>query len=141
MNLKLHRSYFPEGTNGKLYHASHLICLTIELPWKDNTARVSCIPEGKYELARRYSPKFKNHLMLKGVEGRALILIHPANDALQELNGCIAPVSNLAGPGKGDESKKATLKLYNLVCASLAKNESVFITIQSKPDEINHEKG
>jgi hypothetical protein len=72
---------------------------TIELPWKNNQAGVSCIPEGKYDLVKRWSPKFGSHLQILNVPGRELILIHPANDALLELRGCIAPVCLLTGAG------------------------------------------
>ena len=42
----LTRTYFPEGTNGKLECEGKLICNTIELPWKMNETKVSCIPKG-----------------------------------------------------------------------------------------------
>src|SRR5689334_16845612 len=78
MELLLTRTYAPEGTNGNIfYHGIHLV-YTIELPWKDNHAEVSCIPEGSYALVKRYSPKFDWHLMVMNVPGRDLILIHPA---------------------------------------------------------------
>jgi hypothetical protein len=69
--------------------------------------------------------------MLKDVPGRALILIHPANDALAELRGCIAPVSLLTGQGKGTGSRKAFSRLLKLVTAAL-ESGPVFITIKSK---------
>ena len=74
---------------------------SIELPWKENQTGVSCIPEGRYELVKRWSPKFLRHLQVMNVPGREYILIHPANEALQELKGCIAPVCFLTGAGKG----------------------------------------
>jgi hypothetical protein len=60
---------------------------------------------------KRYSPHFKWHLQLKEVPGRQWILIHPGNDAVTELKGCIAPVSMLTGIGKGDFSKLAFKKI------------------------------
>jgi hypothetical protein len=72
---------------------------SIELPWKDNHTGVSCIPKRKYELVKRWSPKFNRHLQIMNVPGRGLILIHPANEALPELKGCIAPVFFLTGGG------------------------------------------
>ncbi|HEY4150529.1 MAG TPA: DUF5675 family protein [Chitinophagaceae bacterium] len=56
MQLELSRTYFPNGTNGLLTCEGRTVCQTIELPWKDNHAGVSCVPEGRYALARRYSP-------------------------------------------------------------------------------------
>jgi hypothetical protein len=131
MVLILSRTYFPDGTNGKLECEGKVICLTIELPWKSNETKVSCIPEGKYLIKKRYSKKFQWHLEVLDVKNRSLILFHPANNALQELNGCIAPVTKFSGPGLGLMSRKAFSKLKNLVYPILEKNESVELIIKS----------
>ena len=131
MVLTLLRTYFPDGTNGILECDGKLICLTIELPWKNNETKVSCIPEGKYFIKKRYSKKFQWHLEIMDVKNRSLILFHPANNALQELNGCIAPVTKLSGPGLGLMSRKAFAKLKNFVYPILDKNESVVLIIKS----------
>jgi hypothetical protein len=134
MELVLIRTYHTDGTNGTLTINNSFQCYTIELPWVNNLPRRSCIPEGRYELKKRYSPKFKDHLLVKGVPGRSLVLLHPANDALTELKGCIAPVSTLDGAGKGSHSRKAFKKLLQLVYEALER-ETVFLTIQCT----NHE--
>jgi hypothetical protein len=134
MELVLIRTYHTDGTNGTLTINNSFQCYTIELPWVNNLPRRSCIPEGRYELKKRYSPKFKDHLLVKGVPGRSLVLLHPANDALKELKGCIAPVSSLDGAGKGSDSRKAFKKLLQLVYEAL-ENETVYLTIQCKDDE------
>ena len=131
MVISITRTYFPEGTNGKLECDGKLICNTIELPWKMNETKVSCIPEGKYFIRKRYSRKFQWHLEVLDVRNRSLILFHPANNALRELNGCIAPVTKLSGPGLGLMSRKAFSKLKNLVNPILDKNESVVLIVQS----------
>ena len=131
MVLILTRTYFPDGTNGKLECEGKLICNTIELPWKNNERRVSCIPEGEYFIEKRYSPKFKWHLHVLGVENRSFILFHPANNALKELNGCIAPVTKLSGPGLGLLSRKAFEKLKDQVYKALDRKESVLLIVQS----------
>ena len=131
MVLELSRTYFPEGTNGKLECEGKLICLTIELPWKNNETKVSCIPEGKYFIKKRYSKKFQWHLEVLDVKNRSLILFHSANNALQELNGCIAPVTKFSGPGLGLQSRNAFIKLKNLVYPILETNESVELIIKS----------
>ncbi len=131
MVLELSRTYFPDGANGKLECEGKIICLTIELPWKNNKTKVSCIPEGKYFIKKRYSKKFQWHLEIINVKNRSLILFHPANNALQELNGCIAPVTKFSGPGLGLMSRKAFTKLKNLVYPILDKNESVELIIKS----------
>jgi len=132
MELELIRSYDPEGTNGELRYESKAICFTIELPWLQNQHNISCIPEGRYELRKRFVQKFGLHLLVVDVPERSWILIHPATDAKTQLKGCIAPVTNLIAPGKGTESRLANEKLKALVLEALGRNEKVFITIKSK---------
>src|SRR5690606_28120092 len=114
MEFTLERAYFKEGTNGALFCSHVFLCHTIELPWNDNKRNISCIPEGVYQLIPRFSQKHKHHLLVKGVEKRKLILIHSANDALKELEGCIAPVTYLSGIGKGTQSRPMMQKLLSL---------------------------
>lgn len=131
MVLVLTRTYFPEGTNGIIVYKGITVCNTIELPWKDNQYQVSCIPEGEYFLEKRYSRRFGWHLEIIDVSNRSLILFHPANNALKELEGCIAPVSQISGPGLGLQSKKAFIKLKNLIYSQLDSKESVLLLVQS----------
>jgi len=134
MVLVLTRTYFLEGTQGVLEWNGTIVCYTIELPWLGNQKRISCIPEGEYFLQKRFSPKFKWHLHLMNVPGRDLILIHPANDAINELLGCIAPVTKNTGIGKGSSSRKALEKLKKIVYAAIDRNEEVKVNIQSKKE-------
>jgi hypothetical protein len=136
MELVIFRTYHTDGTNGVLYANNSFQCYTIELPWEDNLPQHSCIPEGRYELKKRYSTKFGQHLLVENVKGRELILIHPANDALKELRGCIAPVSILTGPGKGILSRSAFEKVIGLV-EKAPGSETVFVTIKSSKNELN----
>ncbi|GGH73400.1 hypothetical protein HNQ91_003647 [Filimonas zeae] len=129
MEIKLHRTYYSNGTNGLLMLDNQLVCYTIELPWRDNEPRVSCIPEGEYPLAKRLSPNHGKCLLLKNVPNRSLILIHPANNAIRELQGCIAPVSKLTGPGCGDRSRMAFNTVLQQVYAALNKQHSLTIQI------------
>ena len=131
MVLLITRTYFPDGTNGKLECEGKVICNTIELPWKNNETKVSCIPEGKYFIRKRFSKKFKWHLELIEVKNRSLILFHPANNALKELNGCIAPVTKISGAGLGLLSRKAFIKLRTIVYKALDEKQRVLIIIKS----------
>ncbi|MFA9189171.1 DUF5675 family protein [Flavobacterium sp. FBOR7N2.3] len=131
MVVSITRTYFPDGTNGKLECEGKFICNSIELPWKNNETKVSCIPEGEYFIKKRYSKKFQWHLEIIDVENRSLILFHPANNALRELKGCIAPVTKLSGPGLGLMSRKAFTKLKELVYKALSNNESVELIVKS----------
>jgi len=105
--LVLKRIYLATAVCGELTLNGKHIAYTIELPWRENKKRMSCIPEGTYILRKRYSEKFKWHFVLLDVPNRSGILIHPANDAQKELQGCIAPVTKITGEGKGILSRKA----------------------------------
>jgi hypothetical protein len=135
MELELIRTYFPNGTNGDLFCDSKHICFTIELPWLDNRPSVSCIPEGRYELEKYFSEHLGNHLHVKAVAGRSMIMIHAANDALEELRGCIAPVSILTAEGKGVRSRVALKKILDLLHPVLEKHQPVYLTIKSNQYE------
>jgi hypothetical protein len=138
MELELTRTYLPNGTNGKITNAGKHVCFTIELPWKNNQQEISCIPEGRYELAKRYSIQFGWHVQVMNIPHRDLILIHPANNALKELKGCIAPVSILRGEGIGYISRIALKRFLAIVNPELTKGNKVYLTIKSNPNETTH---
>lgn len=134
MELKLIRKYFPNGTNGDILLEGEKVCSTIELPWKDNHSQISCIPEGRYELRKRWTQRFGMHFMIKDVPARSDVLIHPANDALKELKGCIAPVSFFTGQGKGSQSRVALTKLVDKLYPELSNGTKVFLVIESRQE-------
>jgi hypothetical protein len=68
---------------------------TLELPWKDNERKVSCIPIGKYDVVKRKSPKYGNHFHVQDVPNRDMILIHSGN-YISDILGCILPGRNPA---------------------------------------------
>jgi hypothetical protein len=61
---------------------------TLELPWKDNERRISCIPNGEYEVIKHVSPKFGNCLWVQDVPERSEILVHHGNYNWDTL-GCV----------------------------------------------------
>jgi hypothetical protein len=130
MELHLFRTYYPEGTNGVIRIDAEFVCYSIELPQRQNKENISCIPEGRYGLHKRYSEKLGWHFEVLDVPNRSLILMHPANDALQELKGCIAPVNFLTGEGKGDSSVAALTKLKRLLYPLLQEGTPVWLNIQ-----------
>ncbi len=131
MELELIRTYFPNGTNGEFFFNGNRVCSSIELPWNNNQNRISCIPEGRYELRKRYTEQRGPHLILVNVPGRQLILIHAANDAKKELQGCIAPVSILIAEGKGSQSRNALAKINAIVFPVLDKKKQFLLIIKS----------
>lgn len=79
-------------------------CDTLELPWKDNQRNISCIPEGEYEVEKRFSAKFKNHFHITNVPGRSYILIHIGN-YYTDIRGCVlvgSGLSDINGDGHRD---------------------------------------
>ena len=129
--LTLMRKYHPTGTNGQLFAGSRLICPTIELSWRENQRNVSCIPEGRYMLSLRWTSRWGWHFQIPHVPERDGILIHPANDALKELRGCIAPVTTLTGPGRGTGSRKALQRLMDEIQPVLQSGKPVQLIIHS----------
>lgn len=134
MIVKIDRTYHKDGTNGILYVDGQQVCRTIELPWNGNKTGVSCIPPGRYKLAKRWSPKYKWHVHVLDVPNRFWILIHPANDAKKELRGCIAPVTTVAGPGRGWQSRPMFVRVRDIVFAAIDKKEEVWLEIGPAPN-------
>ena len=130
MILQLLRTYHQHGVNGVLWINGNPMFKTIELPWRQNAARISCIPEGVYGLRKRYSLRFDWHFEITGVPGRSAILLHPANNAELELKGCIAPVLRHTGEGKGASSRTALQRLKDLLYPVLDKGHEINLTIK-----------
>ncbi len=90
-----------QGTFGRLLFGDNTLH-TIELPWRENQRRVSCIPTGVYQCALVNSPRFGRVYEVRNVPGRDHILIHASNLAgdvnkgwVTQLHGCIAPCERL----------------------------------------------
>ena len=130
MEILLIRTYHAEGVNGVLLLEGTELCKTIELPWKNNQPRVSCIPEGRYRLRRRHSPRFREHFEVMDVKDRKYILFHAGNDAGKELRGCIAPVLQHTGEGKGSFSKAALERMKDRLYPLLDNGHTITLTIK-----------
>ena len=105
-----------ECTLGKLYLDGAYICETLELPWRDNLPRQSCIPPGTYPVVFRNEPGSKyryRHLHVLDVPGRSKILVHIGNTAKDTL-GCILPGLRRGKSSVGD-SGLAFAKLMALL--------------------------
>lgn len=86
-----------EGTFGVMAFGSEQ-CRSLELPWRNNRRRVSCIPPGRYRCAPISHRRLGRVVSVLDVPGRSGILMHSANLAGDEelgwqsqLEGCIAP--------------------------------------------------
>lgn len=102
------------GSSGVMFE-----CKTLELPWKNNERRVSCIPAGLYLVAKTHTAHLGDHFWIMNVKGRDGIKIHSAN-YFSQLLGCIA-LGDSFGDRNGDGvldvlNSKATLKkLYDMM--------------------------
>lgn len=78
-----------KATLGKLFdERKSIVCYTLELPWKNNTQYISCIPEGVYQCAKFSGGKFQDVWQVLDVIGRTYILFHNGN-FLSDIEGCI----------------------------------------------------
>ena len=106
-------AYHPKGTLGVIDYSGERF-YTIERPWLDNTVRISCIPEGVYNMGWRESPKFGETWQVQDVQNRTYILIHTANYA-KEVQGCIGLGMGLMGDRVAvSSSRKAVAKFEEM---------------------------
>lgn len=106
--------------SGKIYN-------TLELAWKNNASKISCIPKGKYKVRKRTSAKYGEHFHILNVPNRSFILIHHGNYAgslnpktkKSDILGCI-----LVGCGLKDLNNDGILDVTNSkkAMAELLKN-------------------
>lgn len=78
---------YPDCTLGRLA-IDGFQCFTLELPWRNNIANISCVPEGTYTFFKRNSPTNGRVLELKNVKDRTFIQIHAGNFT-SHTEGCI----------------------------------------------------
>lgn len=140
MEIQIIRKYNEQATNGILFLDGKKIGYTIELPWKNNMRRVSCIPEGIYKVKKRYTSRFGWHLLVEDVPNRDMILVHAFNDAVKESKGCIAPVAMVTGYGKGTLSRSSLKRLMELLDPVFRQLKPVYLTIKKQQDECTNKK-
>lgn len=87
---------FDNATDDRFY--------MLELPWKQNQHKVSCIPEGLYKVIPRTSDRFGRHFKVVSIGyneviGRSGILQHPGNYH-KDIEGCQLPGMGMADLNK-----------------------------------------
>lgn len=92
-------------TYGVLFNQNTPLCVTLERPWQNDEANLSCIPAGTYQCISHNSQKHPNTWEITNVPGRSAILIHEAN-TISDLLGCVGAGSSFF-PGGIRESKIA----------------------------------
>lgn len=97
------------GAFGEVFHNDRHICFTVERPWANNAANISCIPSGIYRLEQTTRMDgsmafalvnhdlnvYRYHGDMPDSTGRFAILIHPAN-WMTDVQGCIGPGETIA---------------------------------------------
>ncbi len=90
--LIIRETYTDKSTIGKLFVNGEYFCYTLELPYRDNQRRISCIPSGEYKvrlrLARESATRDYLHLLVQDVPDRTYILFHRGNRP-SHTKGCI----------------------------------------------------
>jgi len=121
---KLGYGFVFDGLN-KLYEGK-----TLELPWRDNRRRISCVPADSYLLELEYSPRFKEDLWeLKDVEDRSECKFHAAN-WVEQLNGCISNATSFKDLNKDGRMDVAKSRLaMNKFHDALSPDRRALLTI------------
>lgn len=67
-----------QGTFG-IFNTNDFKCHSVELPWRDNTKRISCIPVGEYKCELILTNRYGYAYWVRDVPGRSEVLIHGGN--------------------------------------------------------------
>jgi hypothetical protein len=87
--ITIKRWYHNDCAVGRLtLSGSAFQCFTLELPWLENEANVSCIPKGTYKAFKRISQRNGSVFELRNVPQRSSIQCHGGNYTRQ-IQGCI----------------------------------------------------
>lgn len=102
MELTLKRiSWSVLGTHGVLFMGAKPLCVTLELPWRDNNHDTSCIPVGRYRCTKYSGSRFRDVFAVRDVPGRSGVLIHSGN-SLNDTRGCILVGQTFTPTGVGN---------------------------------------
>ncbi|MCH8505060.1 MAG: DUF5675 family protein [Ectothiorhodospiraceae bacterium] len=103
--IRLDRAYLPDGsaTFGLMTLPCGWSCCVLENPWRNNERKLSCIPEGVYEMRMRRSPvvertsggEFQKGWEVTNVRDRTFIMLHPGNYE-RNTEGCLLPGRDFA---------------------------------------------
>ena len=115
--------------NGKKFH-------TVELPWRNNQRRISCIPAGRYRCGWHPSRKFGIVPILKNVPNRDAILMHKGNYAGDVQAGYKSDYLGCIGIGVGLASVRVGDKMQKMITSSTIACEEVFRQLRPSEFEI-----
>lgn len=126
------------GTFGQILDAENaLVCVTLELPWRDNVHDESCIPPGTYTARRYHSPKHRYDLFkLDDVPGRSDIELHIGNVVHDSL-GCVLLGSNL-GTVNGQPGITGSAAAFRRFMDRMTGVETFTLTVTDPPTITTH---
>lgn len=136
MDLHLTRRILtPKSTTGQLTVDGVNECYVLEdkyrAPPEPKVFGETCIPCGRYEVTKTFSPHFGHDMYLvNNVPGFEGIRIHGGN-VPADTEGCLL-VGRILGHDRVDESLIALAALTAKLDSALARAEKIFITIEVK---------
>lgn len=100
-------------TPGVFYWNGEQLCRTLELPWKNNSKNVSCIPTGLYYCIKQPPKQSRPYTYFRfmRVPNREGILIHKIT-YVKDLRGCIG-----VGLILNEDAKKGTCQMLHSTSA------------------------
>ncbi len=85
--LKIDRKYYRDCTIGRAIFDG-FSCSSLELPWRENAANISCIPAGIYPCIKIDSPSLGHCFEIAEVHDRTFVRGHIGNFTHQ-IKGCV----------------------------------------------------
>lgn len=136
MTLTLLRKNKTEHyTEGELFQGEKKLCDTLEDKVRvirnrqDKVIGYTAIPEGTYNVAWTYSPKFhRNMPLIEQVPWFSGIRIHSGNTA-EDTSGCVL-VGQKDGAGRLTMSKVTAERIFLLISSAVMRKEKVTIIVQ-----------
>lgn len=121
-------------TMGYLVADGKAICYTLELPWKDNSNNISCIPTGTYKGILRYDKKDGWRIQLDNVPNRTGVQIHMGNYTTQ-IEGCVlvgteAKVDNCTVVNSAAAYAKLKEAFYGTATPNSTPNKNIVVTFK-----------
>lgn len=127
--LVLNRTYHEDCTTGTIKFPDGTIFHTMELPWKENQNRISCIPEGKYHLGMRRSGvvsrttggQYQSGWEVQDVPNRTYIMFHVGNYP-SDFEGCVGVGMGQTTYQNGNRMITNSQKAFRLFMEKMSSN-------------------
>ena len=105
-------------------------CVTMERPWEDNKANVSCVPVGIYALKRITSPTFGDTFEIQDVPNDRKHCIFHWGNTIVDSRGCVLTGLKIGRLGD-DLAILASKDAYNEFLAAMGDDIEAILVISS----------